>query len=89
MKKNILVVLLALSLQGGEIACQEAHKISSKHAMMVSAAMTRKDRHDYGKQIDLTLKWLDRALAECHPAWYARERANDLRDYMLKLKKEN
>lgn len=89
MKKVILVVLLALSLHGGEIACQEAHKNGIKHGMMVHAAITREDRHDYGVQLGLTIKWLDRALAECHIAWYGRQTAIDMRSYMLKLKREN
>ena len=83
MKKILLVVLLALSLHGGEVACQESFKISMTHNVLIVAAIERGDVVARNREIKLTLKWLDRTLAECPADWIPRKTATDLRDFLL------
>lgn len=86
MKKIILVVLLALGLNGSEVACKMAENFSTKHAKLIVYAVEREDWSDYEVQIDLTLKWVDRALVECAADWSGRKEGEKVRATLLRLR---
>ena len=85
MKKIILVVLLALGLQGSAVGCQESAKLGLKHNKLIIRALKREDMFAYKVQMSLAIKWLDRALVECPANWTGRRTATSLRDYLLEL----
>jgi len=70
MKKVILVVLLALSLQGSEFLCKDAHNRAYKHHKAYNFAFERMDKREMITQNKMEIYYAEKALVECGEGWH-------------------
>ena len=87
MKKILLVVLLALSLNAGGIICEDSQERAVKHHQLMIFASERKDYYFMGKENDLAIKYLERAIASCGYNENENRVAAEFRDALLNISK--
>jgi len=88
MKKIVLVVLLALSLQAGSILCEDAHSRVLKYNKLFIFAAERNDKLDMELNVDMLILYTEKALAECGDGWRFEKATSELRRAMIDFSEE-
>jgi hypothetical protein len=87
MKKILLVVLLALSLNAEGIMCLDSEDRFTKHQQLLAFASEREDYYSMKVENNLALKYIERAIASCDYYGEEKEVAAKLRSALMKLNK--
>ena len=82
----LLIGLLSFSLNAGNIICEDAQERVQKHLKLSSSAFERKDYHSMNEENDLTIKYIERAIASCDHNKKEDEVATKFRDSLLQRK---
>lgn len=87
MKKILLVVLLALSLNAGNVICEEAQKSFAKHHQLLLFASEREDLYDMKVENGFAIKYIERAIASCNHGGKEAKLAAKLRSELIRFGK--
>jgi len=88
MKKLLLVVLLALSLQGSSIMCEDAFERVQKYNKALSFAAESNDMFQIKVNIKMVILYAEKALVECGDDWKFKDATMNLRKGMINLSKK-
>ena len=87
MKKILLVMLLALSLNASGIICQDSQERFTKHHQLMMFASEREDYYSLKVENNLALKYIERAIASCDYSGEEKEVATKLRSALIQYGK--
>ena len=87
MKKILLVVLLALSLNAGGVICTDSQERFAKHHKLLMFASEREDYYSMKTENNFAIKYIERAIASCDYSVKEAKLAAELRSELVRFGK--
>lgn len=87
MKKVILILLIAFSLNASNVMCEDSTKRFNKYVKLVQFALERKDYVALDTNLYMEIRYAEKALASCGDDWEHKDRVLEIRKAAIEVMK--